>query len=64
MLTLKTKAGEEIRVSSRLVARLAERMWRRMGPEQRENYVSKACKRISTGRPARNAAAIVLAAGG
>ena len=63
MPTLKTETDEEIYVSSRQVARLAERMFR-MGPEHREAYVNRARRRISTGHPARNAAATVLAGGG
>ena len=63
MPTLKTKSGDEIYVPSRLVARLAERMFR-MGPEKRENYLDKARKRVGAGDPSRNAVATVLAAGG
>ncbi len=59
MPALTTKDGDEIAVSSRLVAQLAERMFR-MGPERRSHYLAKMQRRLDTGQRSRNDAAAVL----
>ena len=60
MPTLTTDRGDEINVSSRLVARMAERM-HRMTPDRRVRYLVKAQRRLDTAQPSRNAAAALLA---
>jgi hypothetical protein len=63
MPTLVTDAGEDIRVSMRLIAKLADRIWR-MPPDRRANYLAGARRRLDTGHPSRNDAAAILAVGG
>ena len=60
MPTLTTDRGDEVNVSPRLVARMAERM-HRMTPERRAGYLAKAQRGLDTAHPSRNAAAAVLA---
>ena len=62
MPTLKLKKGE-IKVPTRLVIRMADRM-HRLNATQRDGYVARARQRLETGRSHKNDAAIVLAAGG
>jgi hypothetical protein len=63
MPTLTTDRGGEIHVSSRLIAKMANRLWR-MPPAMREHYLAGAGRRLDAEHPSRNDAAAVLAAGG
>jgi hypothetical protein len=63
MPTLKTKDGE-INVSTALVSRMADRLYRLAGEGRRENYIAKARKRLEAGQRSRADAAIVIAVGG
>jgi hypothetical protein len=63
MPTLTTDRGDEIHVSSRLIAKMADRLWR-MPPDRRGHYLAGARRRLDTGHPSRNDAAAVLAAEG
>ena|SRR5271163_2183998 len=60
MPTLTTERSDEINVSPRLVARMAERM-QRMTPDRRVRYLDKAQRRLDSAQPSQNAAAAVLA---
>jgi hypothetical protein len=62
MPTLTTDRGNEIHVSARLIAKLADRIWR-MPPERRANYLAGARRRLDAGHPSRNDAAAILAGG-
>ena len=64
MPTLTTDTGDEISVSARLVAKIAERLHRRMSPERRAHHLAGARRRLDAGSRSRNDAAAVLAAGG
>jgi len=59
MPTLTAERGDEINVSPRFVARMAERM-HRMTPDRRVRYLDKAQRRLDTAQPSRSAAAAVL----
>jgi hypothetical protein len=61
MPILTTDRGDEVTVSSWLVARMAERT-HRMTPERKARYLAKAQRRLDTAHPSRNAAAALLAA--
>jgi hypothetical protein len=62
MPTITTEHGDEISVSTRLIAKLAERM-HRMAPERRAYYLAGARRRLAAGGSSRDDAAAVLAAG-
>lgn len=61
--TFTTDRGDEITVSERLIAKMAERMGRRMSPERRARYMENARRRLAGAHPSRSDAAAVLAAG-
>jgi hypothetical protein len=63
MPTLKIK-NSEMKVSTSLVLRMADRMHRLGSTTRREGYVARARQRIEAGHFHKNDAAIVLAAGG
>jgi len=63
MPTLKIK-NSEMRVATRLVIRLAERMHKLGSDARRESYVARARQRLEARHSYKNDAAIVLAAGG
>jgi len=63
MPTITTERGDEITVSTRLIAKLAERM-HRMAPERRTHYLTGARRRLAAGGRSRDDAAAILAAGG
>ena len=63
MPTFTTDRGDEITVSERLIAKMAERMGRRMSPERRARYMENARRRLAGAHPSRSDAAAVFAAG-
>jgi hypothetical protein len=63
MPTFTTDRGDEITVSDRIIAKIAERTHRRMSPERRARYLENARRRLAGAHPSRNDAAAVVAAG-
>ena len=63
MPTLTTDRGDEIHVSARLIAKMADRLWR-MPPDRRANYLAATRRRLDAGRISKDDAAAVLTAGG
>jgi hypothetical protein len=62
MPTITTEPGDEINVSTRLIAKLAERI-HRMAPERRTHYLAGVRRRLAAGGGSRDDAAALLAAG-
>lgn len=52
MPTPTTNRGEEIQVSVRLIAKIAERLHRHMTPERRAHHLPNARRRFDAGVPA------------